>query len=256
MPRPRFILLRLLALLLACLTASAGAELRTYVLNTLNGDGVAEVVRSLLPEGGTVVPYQGRLVVRTTAENYAEIVAMLAEIDAPPRSLRVSLRRTEDSQRQQNAIQSSGSMHYPGGLQGNVRIIRGQESGSSSQHYSITTLDGHEAFIDRGSLIAITGRWPADTTLLPLLQGIEVTPRQQPDGDIRLQVRQRHDARQADGEIALQRTSTTLIVPPGQWRSLGHINSSEAARQRAPGNRSDSRQGTDIPLQIRVDVLD
>lgn len=255
MPCPSGLRRMLLTVLLLCLTSAAAAELRTYVLQTLNGDNVAEVLRPLLPDGATVVPYQGRLVLRTTPENYAEIVALLAEIDAPPRSLRISLRRSEDSQRQRSGVQGQGSVHYPGGLQGNVRIIREQGSGSSSQDYSITTLDGHDAFIDRGSLIAITGGWPPDTTLLPLLQGLEVTPRLQPDGDIRLQVRQRHDARQADGEITVQRTATTLIVPPGQWRSLGHLGGSESTQQRAPGTYSTTEKETRIPLQIRVDVL-
>lgn len=256
MPLLRCLRRPMLALLLLCLAGAASAQLRTYVLDTLNGDSVAQVLRPLLPEGGTVVPFQGRLVVRTTPENYAEIVALLAEIDTPPRSLRISLRRSEDSQRQQSGIRSSGSVHYPGGLQGNVRIIGEHDSLSNNQHYSITTLDGHDAFIDRGSLIAITGGWPANTTLLPLLQGLEVTPRRQPDGDIRLQVRQRHDARQADGQISVQRTSTTLIVPPGQWRSLGHLGGDESQQQRTLESHSDTRQQSSIPIQIRVDVLD
>ncbi|KAF0810376.1 hypothetical protein A167_00656 [Alcanivorax sp. S71-1-4] len=245
----------LLLALLLLLSLNAQAELRTYVVETMNGESVVEVVRPMLPAGGSAVHYQGKLVLRTTPENYAEIRQVLEQVDTLPSTLRISLRRREDSQRSDSAVRGSGGVRYPGGLEGNVTIIREHEVLSGQQDYSISTLSGHEAFIDRGSLLAITGGWPASTTVLPLLQGLEVTPILLPTGEVRLSLQQRFDERQRDGQLTTQRSATTLVIPPGQWRSIGQLGGTEQRQQQGLSGVSQQSSEQSVPLQIRVDVV-
>ena len=241
--------------LLLLLSLSAQAELRTYVVETLNGESVVQVVRPMLPAGGSVVHYQGKLVIRTTPENYDEINQVLQQVDTLPSTLRISLRRREDGQRTDSAVRGNGGIRYPGGLEGNVTIIHEHEVLTGQQDYSISTLSGHEAFIDRGSLLAISGGWPASTTVLPLVQGLEVTPILLPNGDVRLSLQQRYDERQADGRLTTQHSATTLVIPPGQWRNIGQLGGSEQRQQQGLTEIGQHSSEQSVPLQIKVDVV-
>src|SRR5690606_5373544 len=146
-------------------------------------------------------------------------------------------------------------IRYPGGLEGNVTIIHEHEVLTGQQDYSISTLSGHEAFIDRGSLLAISGGWPASTTVLPLVQGLEVTPILLPNGDVRLSLQQRYDERQADGRLTTQHSATTLVIPPGQWRNIGQLGGSEQRQQQGLTEIGQHSSEQSVPLQIKVEVV-
>src|SRR5690606_29827804 len=100
-----------------------------------------------------------------------------------------------------------------------------------------------------------TGGWPASTTVLPLVQGLEVTPILLPNGDVRLSLQQRFDERQADGRLTTQHSATTLVIPPGQWRNIGQLGGTEQHQQRGLTGAGQQSSEQSIPLQIRVDVV-
>lgn len=235
--------------------AGSGDNLETHIVDTLGGQALIPVIQPLLAPGGTIGHYQGRLVIRTTAESFNDITRLIADIDRAPRSVRISLRRSSSSDDKQRSTTASGSINQDGKVHGNIGVQRDRQQQQRSDQYTIGTLDGHDAFIDRGNLLQLSGHHPGDTTVLPLLQGIAVTPQLLPDGKIRLTVQQRFDERRQTGEVTTQSAESTLLLSPDQWHDLGELTrqGTSASRDLSSGNRRSGQEA--ISLQVRVDLL-
>lgn len=245
-------------LLLACLlglvaaTVQARSTMETHIVDTLGGEALIPTLRPLLVEGGSIGHYQGRLVIRTTAENFTVLRQVIADIDQVPRPVRISLRREANQQRSRQDAEVRVHSER-GGSRAEARIRQGQQISSRQDDYHITTLDGHEAFIDRGQLLQLAGYSPNDRTLLPLLQGMTVRPRLLPNGQVELSVNQRFDEVDSAGQARTQGADTVLRVEAGEWRPLGglaHQGREEDSGLLSRGSSTDSSQ---IILQIRVE---
>ncbi|MCH8542986.1 MAG: type II and III secretion system protein [Alcanivorax sp.] len=235
--------------------AVADDRMETHIVDTLGGKALIPVIQPLLAPGGSIGHYQGRLVIRTTAESFDEITRLIADIDRAPRGLRISFRRSASGTSQQDGASARGSVDQDGRVRGNVVIQRDRQQQQRSDDYTISTLDGHDAFIDRGNLLQLSGHHPGDRTVLPLLQGIAVTPQLLPGGQIRLTVEQRFDERGQAGDLRTQSAQSTLQLSPGQWQDMGGLTqqSEDGHRGLSGGERRSGQEA--ITLQVRVDLL-
>ncbi|MBZ2187800.1 type II and III secretion system protein [Alcanivorax sp. JB21] len=235
--------------------AASSERMETHIVDTLGGQALIPLIEPLLAPGGSIGHYQGRLVIRTTAESFSDITRLIADIDRAPRSVRISLRRSASGSSQQDDASMSGSVDQRGNVRGNVVILRDRQQQQRDDHYSINTLDGHDAFIDRGNLLQLSGYGPGNTSVLPLLQGIAVTPQLLPDGQIRLTVEQRFDEQRNTGEMHTQSAHSTLQLSPGQWHDLGGLTQEDSGSRQGltGGQRQSGRE--EITLQVRVEVL-
>ena len=85
--------LALLLLLIAAPLLARADALSIHVIQRADAQALVPVIRPLLPEGGYVNAYQGKLVIRTTSANFDQVLAALGDMPEVPRTVSVHLRR-------------------------------------------------------------------------------------------------------------------------------------------------------------------
>lgn len=235
--------LALLLLLIAAPLLARADALSIHVIQRADAQALVPVIRPLLPEGGYVNAYQGKLVIRTTSANFDQVLAALGDMPEVPRTVSVHLRRRADGGR------SGGGVSID---RNGVRAGAGSIQRQRQDDYRIDTLAGHAAGISQGTLVALTGtQYPA---LMTLKQGIRITPVMTGDGRVRLTVAQRFDEPAGDGVARTQGADTTLVVTPGQWRPLGAITVSERTGALGLSGGATHSERLDLPLEVKVEI--
>ncbi len=281
------------ALSLAVLPVTVQASTaQTYVIHTYGGAILLPAVRQQLnssADGGTVTTYQDKLVLQTTARNYQVVQQLLSQIDRQPQALTVAVRVGNSSSEQGN-IQQGQVIITNRGIQGAGVISQRSSQQQSSNLYQVQTLSGSAASISTGTLYSLTQTYNTNNhstyhrsandnlrpqiviqqqILLPTTQGIAVTPRLLPNGQIEVQLLQveeklvqpnssynqmsstENSTGSASNAIRGQRLNSTMIVPRGQWVTIGQIsqNSSSSASN---GSRTINNHNS-VPISLRVE---
>lgn len=257
-------------------TSAIAATYQTYVIHTYGGDALLPSVHQQLNtsrDGGTVATYQDKLVLRTTAANYQAIQQLLSQIDHQPQALTVAVRVGNNSSAQ-GSIQQGQVIITNRGIQGAGVINQRNSQQQTNNLYQVQTLSGSAASISTGTLYALTqtNTYPTynrpsgqiiiqQQVLLPTTQGIAVTPRLLANGQVEVQLSQveerlvrsnssydqnSHQATQG------QRLNSTLIVPRGQWVTIGQISqNSQTQRSTYASNRAMNNTNS-TPIWIMV----
>ncbi|MFI8553755.1 hypothetical protein [Psychrobacter sp. NPDC077938] len=281
------------ALSLAVLPITVQASTsQTYVIHTYGGASLLPAVRQQLnssSDGGTVTTYQDKLVLQTTARNYQAVQQLLSQIDRQPQALAVAVRVGNSSSGQGN-IQQGQVIITNRGIQGAGVISQRSSQQQGSNLYQVQTLSGSAASISTGTLYSLTQTYNANNystyhrsandnfkpqiviqqqILLPTTQGIAVTPRLLPSGQVEVQLSQveeslvqpnspynkmsstNNSTNSASNAIRSQRLNSTIIVPRGQWVTIGQIsqNSSSSASN---GSRTINNHNS-VPISLRID---
>lgn len=256
---------------------SAQSHYKTYVIDTYGGDALLPAVRQQLNtsrDGGTVGTYQGKLILQTTAANYQTVQQLLAQIDRQPQALIVTVQVGNNSSSQSN-IQQGQIIINNRGIQGSAIINQSNSQQQSNSSYQVQTLSGSAASISTGTLYSLTQTYNGTNypnynrpsgqiiiqqqVLLPTTQGISVTPRLLANGQIEVQLSQveeklvrsnssYHKNNFGNNSVQGQRLSSTLIVPRGQWTTIGQISQDSTSS----GNRAvNSNRYVPISLLIQ-----
>ena len=280
-----------LSLAVLPITVQAGTA-QTYVIHTYGGASLLPAVRQQLnssADGGTVTTYQDKLVLRTTARNYQAVQQLLSQIDRQPQALAVAVRVGNSSSGQGN-IQQGQVIITNRGIKGAGVISQRSSQQQGSNLYQVQTLSGSAASISTGTLYSLTQTYNANNystyhrsandnfkpqiviqqqILLPTTQGIAVTPRLLPSGQVEVQLSQveeslvqpnspynqmsstNNSTNSASNAIRSQRLNSTIIVPRGQWVTIGQItqNSSSSASN---GSRTINNHNS-VPISLRVE---
>lgn len=278
------------ALSLAVLPISVQASTsQTYVIHTYGGASLLPAVRQQLnssADGGTVTTYQDKLVLRTTARNYQAVQQLLSQIDRQPQALAVAVRVGNSSSGQGN-IQQGQVIITNRGIQGAGVISQRSSQQQGNNLYQVQTLSGSAASISTATLYSLTQTYNANNhptyhlssndnlrpqiviqqqILLPTTQGIAVTPRLLPNGQVEVQLSQveerlvqlnspynqmssTNNTNSASNAIRGQRLNSTIIVPRGQWVTIGQIS------QNSTNSTSNSSRNTNnsVPISLRVE---
>lgn len=270
------------ALSLAVLPITVQASnVQTYVIDTYGGVSLLPVVRQQLnssADGGTVSIYQGKLVLITTPRNYQMIQQLLTQIDRQPQALTVAVRVGNSSSVQDN-IRQGQVIITNRGIQGAGVINQYNRQQQGSSLYQVQTLSGSAASISTGTLYSLTQNYRAtiqpnyhypidrqpsaqiiiqQQILLPTTQGIAVTPRLLPNGQVEVRLSQVEErlARSnssynrygtSSNSIQSQSLNNTIIVPRGQWVTIGEIS------QRSVNSGSRTVKSTNtVPIELLV----
>ncbi|MEN6669580.1 hypothetical protein AAJP47_04300 [Psychrobacter sp. B38] len=276
-------LLMIATLSLNSLSAIA-APYQTYVIPTYGGDSLLPAVRQQLSssrDGGTVATYQGKLVLQTTPANYQAVQQLLAQIDRQPQALTVSVRVGQDS-RAQNDNQQNQIVITNRGIQGSGVWNQSNSQQQSSSLYQVQTLSGSAASIGTGTLWSLSqSNYPIASTyprpsgqiiiqqqiLLPTTQGISVTPRLLPNGQVEVRLSQveetlirsnssysqnRYNNNRVQDQIQGQSLNSTLIVPRGQWVDIGQISQSNQNQRSSGGRYGVTTSNNSVPISLMV----
>ncbi|MFK3916841.1 hypothetical protein [Psychrobacter sp. NPDC078501] len=280
------------ALSLAVLPVTVQASTaQTYVIHTYGGASLLPAVRQQLnssADGGTVTTYQDKLVLQTTARNYEVVQQLLSQIDRQPQALTVAVRVGNSSSGQGN-IQQGQVLITNRGIQGAGVISQRSSLQQSSNLYQVQTLSGSAASISTGTLYSLTQTYNANNystyhrsandnlrpqiviqqqILLPTTQGIAVTPRLLPNGQIEVQLSQVEEklvqpnspynqmsstdnsTGSASNAIRGQRLNSTIIVPRGQWVTIGQVSQNSSSTSN--GSRTINNNNS-VPISLRID---
>ena len=270
------------ALSLAVLPITVQASnVQTYVIDTYGGVSLLPVVRQQLnssADGGTVSIYQGKLVLITTPHNYQMIQQLLTQIDRQPQALTVAVRVGNSSSVQDN-IRQGQVIITKRNIQGSGVWNQSNGQKQSSSLYQVQKLSGSAASISTGTLYSLTQNYRAtiqpnyhypidrqpsaqiviqQQVLLPTTQGIAVTPRLLPNGQVEVRLSQVEErlARSnssynrygtSSNSIQSQSLNNTIIVPRGQWVTIGEISQ----RSTSSGSRTTNSINS-VPIALLV----
>ena len=246
---------------------------QTYVIATYGGASLLPAVQQQLAgTGSSVSIYQDKLVLRTTPRGYQAVQQLLRQIDAVPQTLTVSVRVGNQGasngsiQQSQVIITSNGERVNIGGY-GRYGSQSQIQQGSSL--YQVQTLSGRSASIGTDTLLslatpyvgAIYNRygqrvgsiWIAGQTLATASQGIAVTPRVLPNGQVEValnQVESKVTTHQLT-PIHAQRLNSVVTVPRGQWVNIGYVSQDQQYQSKG-GSLSSSSGQSSYPIQLMV----
>ena len=250
---------------------------QTYVIPTYGGEALLPAVRQQLKstsDGGTVTTYQDKLVLRTTAANYKLVQQLLSQIDGQPQALMVAVRVGNDSSTQSN-IQQSRVIISNRGIQGAGVISQSNTSQQGNSAYQVQTLSGSAASISTSTLYSLAQNYRINSystynrptrqiiiqqhVLLPTTQGIQVIPRLLANGQVAVQLTQveeklisansRYSQNRA---IQGQQLNSTIIVPRGQWVTIGQINQNSQIQSSSYGGNLNNVTSNSVPIQLLV----
>lgn len=264
------------SLALAPMVAQA-APYQTYVIHTYGGDALLPSVRQQLNnsrDGGTVATYQDKLVLQTTAANYQAVQHLLTQIDTQPQAVTVAVRVGNTGSSQSN-IQQGQVIISNRGIQGTGVINQRNSQQQNSSLYQVQTLSGSAASISTGTLYSLTQHYAANIypsynrpvgqiiiqqqVLLPTVQGIAVTPRVLPNGQVEVKLSQVEEKLvkgtsryNQNSAVQGQRLNSTIIVPRGQWVTIGEINQSNQNQSSSYGGNRNSITSNSAPIQLLV----
>ena len=255
---------------------------QTYVIHTYGGESLLPVVRQQLNtsrDGGTVSTYQDKLVLRTTAANYQAIQQLLSQIDRQPQALTVAVRVGSDSRTQGN-IQQGQVIISNRGIQGAGIINQRNSQQQGNNLYQVQTLSGRAASISTGTLYSLNQSYIANSyptynrpvgqiiiqqqVLLPTMQGIAVTPRLLENGQVEVALTQVEEQlvranpsynryrQDNNSRIQGQRLNSTIIVPRGQWVTIGQISQNNQSQNSGYGGDRTLNSSNSVPISLFV----
>ena len=261
--------------------AVQAANNQTYVIHTYSGESLLPAVRQQLNssrDGGTVAIYQDKLILQTTAANYQAVQQLLVQIDHQPQALTVSVRVGNNSSSQGN-IQQSQVIISNRGIQGAGIINQSNNQQQGSSLYQVQTLSGSAASISTSTLYSLNQTYTANNyptynrpsgqiiiqqqVLLPTTQGIAVTPRLLANGQIEVNLSQVEERlvrsnsfysqnNYGNSAIQGQRLDSTIIVPRGQWVTIGQISQNSQNQSSSYGSNRTSTRSNSVPVSLLV----
>ena len=281
--------LSLTILPLAVQAANNPSSYETYVIETYGGDALLPAVRQQLSasrDGGTVTIYQDKLVLRTTTANYRMVQQLLTQIDRQPQALTVSV-RVGNNNRSQGNIRQGQVIISNRSIQGVGVINQSNDQQQTNNLYQVQTLSGSAASISTGTLWSLTQSYNANLypryrtygnqisnhpsgqiiiqqqVLLPTTQGIAVMPRLLANGQVEVKLSQVEEQlvrpssiyRQngyGNSAIQGQRLNSTIIVPRGQWVTIGQISQNSQNQSASYGSKQNNSRSNDMPISLLV----
>lgn len=262
--------------------AVQAAAYQTYVIHTYGGESLLPAVRQQLSasrDGGTVSTYQDKLVLHTTAANYQKVQQLLSQIDGQPQALTVAVRVGNSSQSQGN-IQQGQVIISNRGIQGAGMINQRNSQQQGNNLYQVQTLSGSAASISTGTLYSLSQTYIANSyptyhspagqiiiqqqVLLPTTQGIAVTPKLLPNGQVEVRLTQVEEqlvraspsynrySYTNNSSVQGQRLNSTIVVPRGQWVNIGQISQNNQSQSSGYGSNQTTNSSNSVPISLLV----
>ena len=262
--------------------AVQAAAYQTYVIHTYGGESLLPAVRQQLSasrDGGTVSIYQDKLVLHTTAANYQKVQQLLSQIDGQPQALTVAVRVGNSSQSQGNSQQGQVIISNRG-IQGAGMINQRNSQQQGNNLYQVQTLSGSAASISTGTLYSLSQTHIANSyptynrpsgqiiiqqqVLLPTTQGIAVTPKLLPNGQVEVRLTQVEEqlvranpsynryGYTNNSSVQGQRLNSTIVVPRGQWVNIGQISQNNQTQSSGYGSNQTVNSSNSVPISLLV----
>ena len=245
--------------------AAEQLELKVLPLNSTTAEQLLPLIKPFIAPGGTATGKGSQLIIKTTAANFAEIETIIAELDAPPKQLRITVTQDIDQVRRythdslngriggDNASVEIGRPGYSGygadvrirDNNGNVIGYRGARTRTTREDnnsHFVTTLEGRPAYIFTGQATPYVSQsyyagpfgtyGQTNTDLVQTDRGFYVTPRVN-GGRVNLEISTRLDESpdRINGVIESRNVDTVISGRLGEWIPVGGSNQQRSTRQ-------------------------
>ncbi|MGK0673877.1 MAG: secretin N-terminal domain-containing protein [Halothiobacillaceae bacterium] len=232
-----------------------------FPLQNRMAEEVIPLIQPMLGPGDAISGEGNLLILRTSPAIQARVRQMLAEIDRAPRNLLISVRSSMEDMREETS--AGGRIQFgPSGtsIQGSVGVRESNTGRGAIQQ--IRVLEGMPATLRVGEesqrveplLVPYPGGYavvPSTTTrttgrwlrVVPRLQGQQVLLDIQPE--------EAHADPRHPRNLDVQRLSTKVLVPLGQWTPLGGVDSQEQ-RDSLGWNASTRSQSSQVWVKVEL----
>lgn len=247
-------------------------------LHSRSVEEILPVIQPFVGSDGTVTGMGSKLIVKVAPASLVEIKQLLAALDRPPKRLRITVGKGEDSARNSRGYRASADLRtgngqisinspaYPvDGSRASVRLHDKRVTTTRTSRQFVQAIEGQPAYISTGSRIPLqtTERYygggipyqRSTTQLQDVIGGFYVVPRVNGD-TVTLEIAQQDDkAGRRSGVIDTQRIDTVVRGRLGEWLDLGGTESARTGRQGGTGQSLNSQQEQLQGIQVKVECL-
>ncbi|MDB5800368.1 MAG: hypothetical protein JWL63_1307 [Rhodocyclales bacterium] len=258
-----------LVLLLCGMHAFAQQRLEIISLQYRLPEQVLPTLQSLLEPGGSISGAAGKLFVRTSPGNLAQIRRALEALDTPLRRLMISVRQGGSSGGESTDVGISTGRVIVGrdGVRasGELRGNAGTTIGSSNATQRVQTVEGGDATIFLGRSVPIPmrqlARRPGGTTMTETTQYVDVgtgfVAHPELVGErVVLTISPQNQRIDRNGMIEGGGLSTRIEGRLGEWLSLGGSNVERSDEQRGTLEYRAGRTSNSADVWIKVELLE
>jgi type II secretory pathway component HofQ len=275
--------LALLALLTA-LGLAAETAFEVIELRHRSAEELLPVLRPLVEPAGTITSVQNKLIVRAPRANLAELRRLVAQLDAAPRQLLVTVRQSGSRDSLTRAAGVSGKGRFgdvtvespptvdptlpsigvdSGDAAVELRGGRRETQDRNNDDQQLRVLDGREAVIYVGQALPYSSKTLGPGGLVSetvqfreVLTGFVVRPRVQGD-QVVLDISPQQESRSSEpgGAISVSRLSTSVSGRLGEWIDLGAVTQQSSTETRGNFSRSQTDSESHRQVLIKVEVL-
>ena len=254
MPLRKLICMLAVLIFLGCSpSVFAQEKIEVITLNYRSAEQVLPLIQPMLGKDGAVTGLQNRLVIRTNAQNLAQIKRVIAQLVVRLRNLMITVRQNTTRDALANEVSVNGSLDSEHGritvpesledseiragighrnrIGANVTSTRDIENSADVQNVQV--LEGNAALIRVGQSVpypvrsgVVRGRPGAlvveDTQFQDVSSGFYVLPRVS-GSQVTLEISPQHNTLGSRGAVNVQQASTVLSGRLGAWIELGGV---------------------------------
>lgn len=263
------------------------APIEVIELKNRPAEEILPIIKPMLDSDGAISGSGFQLIIRTSADNLAQISAIIQKIDTAPRQLLISV--FQGSQRELEAVSRNIHIHYQdkyfhadagqpgkpsgtriqagsGGLSAGGFIQQTQSHNSDMPIQQLRILEGSSGYIETGQSIPyFSGRVygqsgraivEAETDYKDIHTGFYVQPRLN-DKQVILAISPYRESlsKRGAGIIDTQAASTTVTGAVGQWLEIGGIAHQSTSTGAGIGMHYKTREKHSSSLWIRADPV-
>ncbi len=262
MPLKKLIRMLAVLVLLGCSPSIFAQEkIEVITLNYRSAEQMLPLIQPMLGKDGAVTGLQNHLVIRTNAQNLAQIKRVIAQLDVRLRNLMITVRQNTTRDALANEVSVNGSLGSEHGritvpesledseirarighrnrIGANVTSTRDIENSADVQNVQV--LEGNAALIRVGQSVpypvrsVVRGRPGAlvveDTQFQDVSSGFYVLPRVS-GSQVTLEISPQHNTLGSRGAVNVQQASTVLSGRLGEWIELGGVGQQERVNGR------------------------
>jgi len=278
-------LLLVLALLFAC--AAEAGDLQFIQLHNRQADELIPVVQPLLDADDAVTGSGYQLIVRTSPQRFAQIEALVRQLDSELHQLVISVRQGGSTGGSDESYSASGSMgtgevrigvetpnrSSPGGSittygsngSGSIRAYRSDSQQSSNASQRLMVLEGQWATIDAGQAVPIQRQIVTQTPYGQQVQqvteyanatsGFDVRPRLN-GNEVTLEIApyRRHLSSGYNGATDTQSISSTVRGRLGEWIEIGGVDETSNGSDSGIGYSNGSSRSDSGSVWLKVEM--
>lgn len=264
------IFLLLLPLWLAgAASALAADQLEVIQLHNRTAEQIIPLLHPHLEANEALTGQGFQLILRAQAQRVRELKALIAQLDAAPARLRISVWRASVAEIERDNRRLSGEVRVDedgATLRSKVTVYRTEAKSHERDMHMVNTLEGEPAFIAEGlafptvgsQVHIVNGRQLITNSLeyRQLESGFYALARINND-QVTVTASPKREALspRGGGMVESEALVTTVRGPVGQWLELGGRTGSVERSRSGVVHRTESREHEANPIWIKVEVL-